>query len=72
MEFRLFAKFLIALGVFLALVGLLGLILSYVPFFGRLPGDLHFQFKNVRVFFPLATCLILSLLITLLLNLFLR
>ncbi|MCL5270781.1 MAG: DUF2905 domain-containing protein [bacterium] len=39
---------------------------------GRLPGDFHWQGKGWSVAIPLATCIILSLLLTLLLNLFAR
>lgn len=39
---------------------------------GRLPGDFHWQGKGWSVHFPLVTMLILSLLLTLLLNLFWR
>lgn len=39
---------------------------------GRLPGDLRFGRGNTRVYIPLATCLILSIVATIVLNLFLR
>ncbi len=39
---------------------------------GRLPGDLSFGGGNVRVYVPLATCLLVSLAGTIVLNLFLR
>ena len=39
---------------------------------GRLPGDLRFGSGNTRVYVPLATSLLLSLVATVLLNLFLR
>ena len=37
---------------------------------GRLPGDFHYTRGNFNLYFPLATCLLLSLLLTLLLWLF--
>ena len=40
--------------------------------FGRLPGDIFIWRENFTFSFPLATCLILSLLLTLLFNLFFR
>lgn len=64
------AKTLIAFGVCLLLAGLLLLAFPSIPLFGRLPGDLRFQFKNVQVFFPFVSCLILSLVLTVVLNLF--
>ena len=39
---------------------------------GRLPGDLFIRRENFTFSFPIVTCLILSLLLTLLLNLFFR
>jgi len=40
--------------------------------FGRLPGDLRVETESVRVYVPLASMLLLSLLLTLLLNLWRR
>lgn len=39
---------------------------------GRLPGDIHFTRGNFTFYFPLVTCLLISLLLTLLLWLFRR
>lgn len=39
---------------------------------GRLPGDLRFGKGNTRVYIPLATCLILSIVATIVLSLFFR
>jgi hypothetical protein len=50
----------VVLGALLMVGGGLGL--------GRLPGDFAFKRGNVRVFFPLGTCLLLSLLLTLVLS----
>jgi len=55
----------VALGALLVLAG-------QVPWLGRLPGDLLLQRGNVTIYVPLATGLVLSLLLTLLLNLFAR
>jgi hypothetical protein len=60
-----------------ALVILLGLILivagnlsGKVPWLGRLPGDIHIERGNWSFYFPLATCLIISLVLTILFSLF--
>ena len=43
-----------------------GVLVSYAPFkLGRLPGDLVFKGKNSAVHLPLATCLLLSLVLSL-------
>jgi len=62
-------KGLIIIGSVTVLLGIVFLFAEKIPFVGKLPGDFAFQVGNVKVFAPLATCLILSLLISLLLNL---
>ena len=54
---------LVAGGLFL-LFGRMGL--------GSMPGDMRFGKGNVRVYFPLGTSIVLSIILTILLNLFLR
>lgn len=53
---------LVALGALFWLAGKAGLPL------GRLPGDLRFERENFSVYFPVVTCIILSIILTLLLN----
>jgi hypothetical protein len=69
-------RLLVVLGVLLIIVG--GLLWlgsamgAKVPFLGRLPGDIHVQRGNWSFSFPLATSILLSLLLTLILALFSR
>lgn len=56
-------KWLIAFGGIVIVVGLLRMLLGKVGLF-RLPGDLEFGGRNWRVYVPLGTCLLLSLLLT--------
>ncbi|MBN1566224.1 MAG: DUF2905 domain-containing protein [Acidobacteria bacterium] len=61
------ARVLIILGAVLLAAGLL---LTYTQFFsflhlGRLPGDIHVKRGNFSFYFPLTTCIILSVLLTL-------
>ncbi len=67
------AKWLIAAGLLLLL---LGLILHYVPgllsWFGKLPGDIRIESEHSRTFIPITSMIILSVLLTILLNLFRR
>jgi hypothetical protein len=59
-------RMLITLGLILVAVGLLLTFAGRLPFrLGRLPGDIYIQGKNSAFYFPLATCLILSLLFSL-------
>jgi DUF2905 family protein len=43
-----------------------------IPFLGKLPGDISIDRGNVHFYFPIATGLLLSVVLTLLLNLFFR
>ena len=60
-------KTLVALGLLLALAGVVLMLVGRVPWLGRLPGDIHFQRGNFSFYFPLATSLLLSVVLTLLL-----
>jgi hypothetical protein len=57
-------KLLIAIGATIILIGALFLLLGQLGLF-KLPGDLNFDSKNWRVFFPITSCIIISILITL-------
>ncbi len=65
-------RLLIGAGLLLALVGVVVLLAGRVPFLGRLPGDFVFRRGPVTVYVPLVTSLLLSLLLTLALNIFFR
>ena len=66
------AKVLIAFGILLAALGALLWLLSGVPFVGRLPGDLYVKRGNFTFYFPLATCILLSIIASLIFALFRR
>jgi hypothetical protein len=61
-----FGKWLIAAGIAIALLGVLVIVLGRVGLF-RLPGDLEFGSKNWRIYFPIASCIIISIILTLIL-----
>lgn len=61
------ARFLMVVGFFLFLVGFL--LINKIPL-GKLPGDISIHRENFHFFFPLATSILLSMLLTLLLYLF--
>ena len=60
----LLGKALILLGIGLAIFGVILIILSKIPFAGKLPGDIIIQRKSFTLYFPLATCLVLSMVIS--------
>jgi uncharacterized protein HemY len=58
-------KILIIAGLLLAAVGVCLWTGSGRTWFGRLPGDIHYSRGNFSVYFPIVTCLLLSLVLTL-------
>ena len=61
-------KILIIFGIVLILSGgILFLAGRQLPFLGKLPGDIHVKGERFEFYFPLTTCLIISLLLTLIL-----
>lgn len=65
-------KFLIVFGIIVVLVGVLLTFSRHIPLLGRLPGDLLWQKGPIKVYFPVATSLLLSVIATVILNLVLR
>ena len=63
-------KGLILIGLLITAVGFLILYSEKVGWIGRLPGDITIRRENVTVYFPLATCLLISVLLSLLIWLF--
>ena len=64
-------KMLLVLGGAIFAIGLLLILAGNLPFLGKLPGDLSFNWGGVRVYMPLATMILLSVVLTVILNLFL-
>jgi hypothetical protein len=60
-------KMLVGFGLLIALAGVVLVLVGRVPWIGRLPGDIHIQRGNFIIYFPLATSLLLSVVLTLLL-----
>jgi hypothetical protein len=58
-------KFLIIAGAVLVVLGLLLMAGAKLSFLGRLPGDIAYKGKNVTFYFPIVTCLVLSVVLTL-------
>jgi hypothetical protein len=65
-----FGKVLVALGVILAVAGIVMVLLGRTNLpLGRLPGDILYRGKNTTFYFPLATSLLLSVVLSLVLYL---
>lgn len=65
-------KILIIAGVILIVAGLVVSFADKIPFLGKLPGDISINRGNWRVFFPITTSILISILLSLLLYLFQR
>lgn len=59
-------KWLIAAGIIIAVVGVLVMLLGRVGLF-KLPGDLEFGSKNWRIYVPIASCVLISIILTVIL-----
>jgi hypothetical protein len=71
MGFDAIGRIIITFGIIMVLVGG-GLLLIGKLGLGKLPGDIFFQRGNTTFYFPLATSLIVSLVLTIILNLIFR
>ena len=67
-QFQL-GRFLVILGVLLATAGLLLMAGARFSFLGlgRLPGDLAYKGKNLQFYHPIVTCVLVSVVLTLVL-----
>jgi hypothetical protein len=54
----------VIVGALIAVIGLVWLLGPSIPWLGKLPGDIAVERDKVRFYFPLTTCLLLSLLLS--------
>jgi membrane protein implicated in regulation of membrane protease activity len=55
---------LVVIGLVIAGVGAIWLLAPYIPWLGKLPGDIAVERPNFRFYFPVVTCIVLSVLLT--------
>lgn len=67
-----FGKLLIVLGAILVAVGVLLTVSGKLPWLGHLPGDISYKSERFSFYFPLATCLLISAVVSLVLYLLRR
>ena len=72
MELAQTGKLILIAGIALVIIGGIIMLAGRIPVVGQLPGDFEFRRGNTTIYFPLATMIIASILLTILLNLFLR
>ena len=66
-DFSNLGRILLVIGLVIAGIGLVLIFAGKIPWFGRLPGDFFWRGKNVSLYFPLATSILVSLVLTLIL-----
>lgn len=66
------AKMLIFFGILLIVIGGVILLANKIPGIGRLPGDIYIQKQNFSFYFPITTCIIISIILSIIFWLFKR
>jgi len=66
------AKYLIIAGIALAAIGLIFLMAGKLPWLGKLPGDILVKKENFTFYFPVTTCVIASVILSIILYVFFR
>jgi hypothetical protein len=56
-------------GVILSVLGVILILAPNLPVIGRLPGDIHIETENAHIYIPLGTMLLVSVILTIALNL---
>jgi hypothetical protein len=57
-------RIMVLTGAVILVVGLVLIFLEKVPFVGKLPGDILIKKENFSVYFPLTTCVLISILLS--------
>ena len=63
-------KMFILLGIFMIVLGLFLWLGDKIPWIGRLPGDILVKKEKFTFYFPIVTCIIMSIILTILFSLF--
>lgn len=67
-----FGKLFITFGLILIIIGIAISLADKIPFLGRLPGDIYIKKERFVFYFPVVTSIIISIILTLILNIFFR
>ena len=62
-------KIIVLIGLVLLVIGLLVQYSDKIPFLGRLPGDIRIENEYVKIYIPITTSILISLLLTIILYL---
>ena len=67
-----FGRVLLFVGIGVAILGAVLMLGGKIPWLGRLPGDIAYRKGNVSFYFPIVTSILLSVILTIVLNLLRR
>ena len=57
-------KIIIFIGLLLVVIGFVWMVGNKLPFIGKLPGDIAIERKNYGFYFPVTTCIIISIILS--------
>ena len=60
-----FGKILILFGSLLVILGVIFSFFGKIPYLGKLPGDIYIKKENFTFYFPLASCILISIILSL-------
>jgi len=64
------ARWFIILGIILIIIGVILYLMPWVfKWFGHLPGDIRIEKENIRIYFPITSMIVISIILTLIVNL---
>jgi Protein of unknown function (DUF2905) len=72
MEIQGLGKLIVIAGILLVVAGLLITFAPKTPIIGKLPGDFYFKRGNASFYFPLASSILISIILSLILNFIMR
>ena len=72
MDIQTIGRIMLVVGIAIAIIGGLLLLLARLPFFGHLPGDIRVERENFRLFFPLTSMILLSIVVSVVANIIIR
>jgi uncharacterized protein HemY len=67
-----FGKILIFFGAILIFLGLIFSFAGRIPYFGKLPGDIYIKKENFTFYFPITTCILVSIILSVIFYLIFR
>ncbi len=60
-----FGKLFIFIGLLLVVIGIVFIVGNKIPFIGKLPGDIAIERNNFNFYFPITTCIVISIILSL-------